>query len=116
MLGKDLTNEQKLNEIYKMTEENNEILRTIRRQQYFSNFLKVVYWLVILGFLGGAYYFVRPFISVFTGDSTKVEEKINQFNQMRNQLPETKLINSFFRGMQPKEEGGATTTDGGVTN
>ena len=114
MLGKDLTNEQKLNEIYKMTEENNEILRTIRRQQYFSNFFKVVYWLVILGFLGGAYYFVRPFIGVFTGDSSKVEEKIDQFNKMRSQLPETKLINSLFKGLQQKED--ATTTESSVTN
>ena len=114
MLGKDLTNEQKLNEIYKMTEENNEILRTIRRQQYFSNFLKVVYWLVILGFLGGAYYFVRPFIDVFTGDSAKVEEKIDQFNKMRSQLPETKLINNLLHGLQEKGDG--TTTESSVTN
>lgn len=111
MLGKDLTNEQKLNEIYKMTEENNEILRTIRRQQYFANTLRVLYWLVILGFLGGAYYFVRPFVVAFTGDSSKIENTFKQFNQMRSQLPEAKLLNSFFQGLRSKDESGTTTEE-----
>jgi hypothetical protein len=32
MLGKNLNNEEKLDAIYRMTLENNEILRTVRRQ------------------------------------------------------------------------------------
>lgn len=98
----DLNNQDKLEAIYKMTLENNDILRTIRRQQYFSNALRVIYWLVVLGALGSAYYFVRPVVTAITNNSGKIEETFNQFNQLRGQLPETKIINQLIDGLKPK--------------
>ena len=109
MLGKHLNNEEKLDAIYEMTLENNDILRTIRRQQYFANTFRVLYWLVVIGALGSAYYFIRPVITVLSNNSGKIEETVNQFNQLRGQLPEAKLINQIMNSMKPKV---ATSTDG----
>ena len=109
MLEKDLNNQEKLSAIYEMTLENNSILRTIRRQHYFSNFLSSLYWLMVIGVIGGAYYFVRPVVTAISNNSGQVEETINQFNQIRSQLPETKLINQVMKGLKTKT---ATSTDG----
>lgn len=105
MLGKDMTNEEKLDAIYKMTVENHEVLKTIRRQQYFSTITRLLYWLVVLGFIGGTYYYVRPFINLLTSNSASIEEKMLQFNQLKNQLPETKIIEQVIQGLQ-KSGGG----------
>lgn len=102
MLQKDLNNEEKLDAIYEMTKENNIILRTIRRQHYFSNFLSSLYWIMVIGFIGGAYYFIKPILSVFIGNTGKVEETMTQFNQIRSQLPETKLINQILNSIKSK--------------
>ena len=100
MIGKDLNNQEKLAAIYEMTLENNSILRTIRRQHYFSNFLSSLYWLMVIGVIGGTYYFVRPVVTAISNNSGQVEETINQFNQIRSQLPETKLINQVIKGLK----------------
>ena len=101
-----LTNEEKLNAIYSMTLENYEVLRTIRRQQYFATILRLLYWLLVLGALGGTYYYVRPFIGLFTNGSSSIEEKILQFNQLKNQFPEAKMINQVIEGFQKSPPSG----------
>jgi uncharacterized protein YjgD (DUF1641 family) len=100
MLGKDLTNEEKLDAIYAMTLENHEVLKTIRRQQYFSTIMRLLYWLIILGAIGGSYYFIRPFIITLTDSTVGLEEKLNQLNQLKNQLPDTKVLDQLMQGLQ----------------
>lgn len=100
MLEKNLTNEEKLDRMYQMTLENHEILTSLRRQQYVSNALRLLYWLVILGTLGGMYYYLRPLITFLTENSDKLGEIFSQFNQMKNQLPEAKLINQILEGLR----------------
>ena len=99
-MSKDLNNQEKLEAIYEMTIENNEILRTIRRQQYFANALRVLYWLMVVGAIGGAYFFVKPIVSSFTENSGKIEET---YTQLRGQLPETRLLNQIMEALKPKE-------------
>lgn len=67
-----------LERTYKMAEENNEILRSIRRGNRFSMAIKAVYWIVIIGLSIGAFYFIQPYIEFMTsalgiggGDSTQ---------------------------------------------
>ena len=93
---KQLTNEEKLNEIYEMVHENHKVLRSLRSQQYFSNIVRVVYWLVILGVIGGAYYYVQPIIGAFSKNSANVDQTFVQLNQIKNQLPETKIVNQLI--------------------
>ena len=109
MLGKHLTNEEKLDQIYEMTLENNDILRSIRRQQYLANALRLLYWLVVLGALGSVYYLVHPVITKLSNGGV-VEQRMNEFNQIRNQLPETKLIDQVVNGLKASSTG----TEAGV--
>jgi hypothetical protein len=55
-----------LERTYKMTEENNEILRSIRRSNRWSMALRATYWIVIIGLSIGAFYFVQPYIEFMT--------------------------------------------------
>jgi hypothetical protein len=100
LLDKKLTNEEKLDHVYQMTLENHEILKSIRRQQYVGNALRILYWLVILGAIGGMYYYLRPFISFLGENSDKLGESLNYLNQMKDQLPEARLINQVLEGMR----------------
>jgi hypothetical protein len=92
----DLTNQEKLEQVYEMTLENNNILRSLRKQQYIANTFRVFYWLIILGALGGVYYYIRPVLNGITNNSGKVEDTLNQFETIRGQLPETKVFNQFY--------------------
>ena len=56
-----------LERTYKMAEENNSLLLSLRRHARMGTAIKVVYWIVILGLSFGAYYFIQPFITAITG-------------------------------------------------
>lgn len=51
-----------LERTYKMAEENNTILRSIRRTARIGTVMKVLYWTVIIGLSVGAFYFLQPYL------------------------------------------------------
>ncbi|MBP9782366.1 MAG: hypothetical protein KBC50_01380 [Candidatus Pacebacteria bacterium] len=89
-MSQDLTNEQKLEEIYKLTLENNHILHGLRNRFRVATVFRVIYWLAIIGALGGAYYYVRPAI-----DTMNVYQE--RFNTILHQYPEAKLLFPFAK-------------------
>jgi hypothetical protein len=111
MLGKDLNNEEKLEAIYAMTLENHDILKTIRRQQYVSGTFRVLYWLLVLGALGGTYFYIRPFVTLLSDKSSTIEEKFTQFNQLKNNLPEAKIIDQVIQVLQKPSVATTTTQE-----
>lgn len=60
-----------LEKVYKMTEENNEILHSIRRTTRFGLAMRILYWVVIIGLSVGALYFIQPYVDFITGAFNK---------------------------------------------
>ncbi len=56
-----------LERTYKLAEENNTILRSIRRSTRIGNVIKFIYWAIILGLSFGAYYFIQPYVQFMMG-------------------------------------------------
>ena len=104
----DLTNQEKLEEIYELTVQNHDILRGMRRQQNIANAFRVLYWLVILASLGGVYYYVSPIIQAFSSNGLKLGETVKQLSDLRSQLPEAKMIEQFLHGTKAQD---TSTTD-----
>ncbi|OGI86613.1 hypothetical protein A3A05_03470 [Candidatus Nomurabacteria bacterium RIFCSPLOWO2_01_FULL_41_12] len=46
-----------------LAEENNKILRSMRRSQRISSIIRFVYWAFIIGSAVGAYYFIQPYLT-----------------------------------------------------
>ncbi len=107
----DLTNQEKLEEIFEMTNENNDILIGIRRQQYVANAFRFVSWIVIFASLGGAYYYVKPAVDSFNQNKSKIDDTIKQFNDLRSQLPETKLLDQVMQGIKNATGNTSTSTN-----
>lgn len=55
-----------LERTYRLSVENNEILRSIRRGNRWSMAMRLLYWAVIIGASVGAYYFIQPYINAVT--------------------------------------------------
>ena len=80
-----------LERTYKMAEENNEILRSIRNSTRWSIAFKIIYWTVILGFSFGAYYFIQPYLDTLMGISGQVKDSVNGVNSVTSTIRD--LIN-----------------------
>ena len=106
MSHEDLTNQEKLEEIYKMTLENNNILHGMRSRERIANALRIVYWLIILGAIGGAFYVVSPILNAVVKNRDKIETTLQQFEQLRGSFPESKAFNTFLNSFK----GNSTST------
>lgn len=103
----NLTNQEKLEQVYEMTVENNKILRSLRTQQHIANFFRFIYWMVIIISLGGAYFYIKPIISAFTTSGSNIDQTFKQLNELRSQIPEARLFDKML-----KRDGGG---DAGTT-
>jgi hypothetical protein len=101
MSDSDLTNREKLEEVYRLTVENNHMLHKIQSRDRIAIILRVVYWLVILGALGGAFYYVRFFFGELVSGNSQAAGMFQQFENLRSQFPETKAIQQFMEQFEP---------------
>ncbi len=76
-----------LKRVYQMTEENNDMLVSMRRSMRLSRIWSIVYWTLIIGSAVGAYYFIQPYIdqilSIYTSASGDINSAKNLLNSLR---------------------------------
>jgi uncharacterized protein (UPF0333 family) len=73
-----------LSQSIKLAEENNKMLRGIRRSNRFSLFLRIIYWLIILAIAFIAYYYIQPYVNA----------AIKSYNDMKNNVQSVKNIST----------------------
>jgi len=78
-----------LERTYKMAEENNAILKSLRRSARWNTAFKVFYWVIIIGLSLGAYYFIQPYLEAMfdlygkvTGDTGSVQNVTDQLSEL----------------------------------
>jgi hypothetical protein len=87
-MSENLNNQEKLDEMYHLMTEMHETLRGMRKREQVANAFRFLYWLVILGALGGVYYYISPLISSVESNREKIENSLQQFDQLRAQFPQ----------------------------
>ena len=53
---------EQLDEVTKLTRQNNKIMRKIQRSMRVGLIFRILYWILIIGSMLGAYYYLQPFI------------------------------------------------------
>jgi hypothetical protein len=73
-----MTPEEKslLERTHKIAEDNNVILRGIRRANRISTVMRILYWLIIVGVTLGAFYYLQPYIDSMFEIIDKAQESI----------------------------------------
>jgi len=70
----DTDDRKLLDKVLSLTEENNKLLKKMRRSQQIASFMRVLYWIIILGVTFGAFYLLQPY----------VEQVVNMYNSVSN--------------------------------
>jgi hypothetical protein len=76
-----------LQKTYELTEENNKILRGIRRSNRWSTLFRVFYWIVIIGISIGAFIYIQPY----------VDSVMKAYNSIQNDLNTVKSVTNKFQ-------------------
>ncbi|MES3030803.1 MAG: hypothetical protein V4697_00095 [Patescibacteria group bacterium] len=77
-----------LERTYKLAEENNEILRKMRRLSRYGTIFKTIYWVVILGLSFGAYYFIQPYVESVSGLYGQVQGNVGTMDNIKSAFSE----------------------------
>lgn len=86
----DPESQKLLEEIHQLAEENNKMLHSLRHSMIFSRVLSLFYWILIIGSVFGAYYFIQPYIDqlldVYGGTRSNLEDVGGIINNFKNNL------------------------------
>ncbi|KKU67996.1 MAG: hypothetical protein UX89_C0009G0030 [Parcubacteria group bacterium GW2011_GWA2_47_16] len=79
-------------------EENNKILRGIRRTNRLGFAWKIVYWAIIIGVSYGAYVYIQPYIDILMQEYAKIKGTVNSVQKTATQIPDLgKLLDGLMR-------------------
>ncbi len=67
-----------------LAEENNEMLRAIRRSMRFARIMSILYWIFIIGSAVGAYYLIQPYIDTLAGVYGGAKDGLGNFSSVLN--------------------------------
>ena len=63
-----------------LAEENNDMLRAIRRSMRLARFISIMYWVFIIGSAVGAYYLIQPYIDSLSGAYSGAKSNFDTLN------------------------------------
>lgn len=80
-------NQVRIEELYTLTKENNELLKKIRHGQLIAQWTRVFYWVVIIVMTLGGVYFLKPYLNnllnVYGGGASNISN-ISQFSDIKH--------------------------------
>ena len=84
----DSDDKKKIDRLLALAEENNQYIRKVRSSQKTSQMFKAIYWVVIIAFAVGGFYFVQPYLNTLSsvystvgGNTTQMQDFVKQFKQ-----------------------------------
>jgi len=87
----DFDEKEALEKILALTEENNKILRKMRRSVLWGRIFHFIYWAVIIGLSIGAYVYIQPYLDSmlqFIGAGKEGMENMGKLNEILNSIPQ----------------------------
>ena len=64
-----------------LSEENNQILRSIQRSMRLARIMSILYWVFIIGSAVGAYYLIQPYLNQLMGVYSGAGDILNNLKQ-----------------------------------
>ncbi len=93
----DAEDKKKLDRILELAEENNKYVRSVRKSQKTSQMIKAIYWVVIIVFVLGGFYYIQLYLKTLNGIYSSVSSKDGGFG-FSDSAQIQKLIEQF-KGM-----------------
>ncbi|MBU3968723.1 hypothetical protein KJ991_00710 [Patescibacteria group bacterium] len=76
-----------LEKTYKLSEENNNILKKMRRSVVYSRILRIIYILIALGLATSLYYYIQPYLNNIIGAYNNVMTGAQKLKETGDSIP-----------------------------
>lgn len=99
----DEADSKKLDRILALTEENNEYIKKVRSTQKNAQMFKAIYWVAIITFAVGGFYFLKPYLNTLTSFYSSFGGE-NKDGTSLFQLPDAKSIQSYIDEFKKQQQ------------
>lgn len=87
--GKEKNSHEKLEEVLKLSKENNRMLQKMRRNAAIGGIIKIVFYAILIGLPVALYYYILgPYIDQLQEVYTGIQGEIEGVRQLRDSLPD----------------------------
>ena len=66
-----------LQEVLEISQENQKMVKRLYKSWWWGRIGSIVYWVVIIGFAFGAYYFIQPYFNVLTSVYGGLQQQVD---------------------------------------
>ena len=88
---------EKLDELLKVSKKNNRMLHAMRRDAWIGFFLKLLFWVIIIGGpIVLYYYYLAPYVDQFREAYSGVQDGVNSIEESANRLPQLPDLGGLF--------------------
>lgn len=84
--------EQNLQELLELARENNEMLKGVHRRARWSMFFWILRWVIVVGILFGAYYYVEPYVDKAVETYQKTTNTIKDLQHSADKVTNNKAL------------------------
>ena len=78
---------QLLQETHELAQENNKILKGIRRSNRWASFFRTLYWVLVIGISVGAFYYVQPYVDNLLKAYQIIQTELGSVKTLTNKIP-----------------------------
>lgn len=71
-----------LKKTLELAQENNKMLRFVRRSMFWGRIIRTIYWVIIIGGAIGVYYYIAPYIDSAVGAYGNVKGDLKNFGDL----------------------------------
>ncbi len=86
--------DQKIQRILELSENNNKLLRSIKRAIWVGRVTHIIYWVILIGASIGAFWFLKPYISQLNEVYGGLKNGVNSVNNLN-----TEGINTLLKSL-----------------
>lgn len=85
-----------LKELLELTRENNKLLHKAHNRARWGIIIKSIYWIVIIGFTIGAFYYIQPYLNGAVQNYQKSMTLLEHIQNAGGNIPDVQAIKSIF--------------------
>ena len=96
----DAEDKKKLDRVLALAEENNTYIRKMRKAQKTAGIFKTLYWLVIIAFMVGGFYFLQPYLNTLLNLYSGLGMKSGSDSSSSFKMPDAAQLQELIKNLK----------------
>ena len=95
---KDLSNADKLDEVYRLAHENYKLLHKMQNHNRWATVFRVLHWIFLIVIAVVLFYYIQPYVEALVTAYRELADGVNKVKEVGEKIPEFPDLGGIFGG------------------